>query len=309
MNIFRQLRRQMRVVSNPKHREDLGGFHLNFVGVGRRKFSYTGWWQTRLNFYVIDASCFRQRVRIPEKNREFMRESNFVVLYAPNTLYEEHCSGTMEFNDAWIVFRAATRFNPLDALVRRNGYCLFRDEGGLVRHHIEEASMIANANAGLRWVASAAFLRILALLHHALPSAEGHPRVIHPLAYQRAQSSEFQERVLRVLKDNLGRNVSVDELARRMGLSRSTLTHRFSLEMGDTLARTKNRLRIERAQEWIGTTDKPFKEISFALGFDDPAYFSRVFQDEVGVSPRDYRRLVDSASYRGNSTETRRNKA
>lgn len=292
MNIFRQLRRQMRVISNPKHHEVLGDFHLNFVGVGRRKFSYMGWWPTQVNFYVVDATNLAQRVRVPHQRHEFVRERDFVVLYAPNTRYEEYCSGRMEFDDAWVVFRAAARHNALSVLVRRNGYCVFHDRDALVREYIHEAAQIGDSDPGARWNASAAFLRVLALLQRSQPAAGDEPRMIYRLAQRQQRPSEFQERVLAILKEQLAGDISVEQLARRLGLSRSALTHRFSIEMGDTLCGLKNRLRIERAQEWIGSTDKTFKEIAFAVGFQDPAYFTRIFQNTVGTSPRDYRQLL-----------------
>lgn len=36
-------------------------------------------------------------------------------------------------------------------------------------------------------------------------------------------------------------------------------------------------------------TSKPISEIGYALGFDDPAYFTRFFSRRVGMSPRAYR--------------------
>lgn len=36
-------------------------------------------------------------------------------------------------------------------------------------------------------------------------------------------------------------------------------------------------------------TDKQAQEIAFELGYDDPAYFSRLFKKYIGVSPLDFR--------------------
>jgi len=36
-------------------------------------------------------------------------------------------------------------------------------------------------------------------------------------------------------------------------------------------------------------TSKPVSEIAYALGFDDPAYFTRFFSQRTGLSPRAFR--------------------
>ena len=36
-------------------------------------------------------------------------------------------------------------------------------------------------------------------------------------------------------------------------------------------------------------TDQKIYEIAYQVGYNDPKYFNRVFKEEIGVSPRDYR--------------------
>lgn len=46
---------------------------------------------------------------------------------------------------------------------------------------------------------------------------------------------------------------------------------------------------ILRAKRMLAFTDTPVKEIAYSLGFDDNAYFSRLFTQTVGVSPTVFR--------------------
>ena len=50
----------------------------------------------------------------------------------------------------------------------------------------------------------------------------------------------------------------------------------------------KNRLLIERAKKLLLTYNISVSEVSFMLGFESPAYFSRFFKKHVGVSPKFY---------------------
>ena len=49
------------------------------------------------------------------------------------------------------------------------------------------------------------------------------------------------------------------------------------------------RKRMEKAGEYIISSDISLTEIAFMVGYDDYAYFSRVFRKTYGKSPRDYR--------------------
>jgi transcriptional regulator GlxA family with amidase domain len=46
---------------------------------------------------------------------------------------------------------------------------------------------------------------------------------------------------------------------------------------------------MQRASQLLDFTNQSIKEIAFALGFDDPYYFSKRFRTIIGVSPKKYR--------------------
>jgi YesN/AraC family two-component response regulator len=45
---------------------------------------------------------------------------------------------------------------------------------------------------------------------------------------------------------------------------------------------------VLEAQCLLGSTTRAVKEVAAELGYEDEAYFSRLFKKSVGVSPRDY---------------------
>ena len=291
MNVLRQLRKQMTVISNHRHRESIGGYRVYFVGVGERRVAFEGWWRTELEFYSMDAVGFSQRVRVNGRE-EFVREENMVSLFAERVVYEELYEAPRRFDDAWIVFQPCAKKHPLKDVLGRKGYRLFRDDGRLIRQRIHEVADIASPDPGARMAAQAALLQILAHVLHAHSAARGGEAAIRPLAPGKRQRNSFRERVHAILTENLRDDPSVEDMARILGVSRSTLSHRFSLEMGETLVQLKNRLRIRHAQELMSDGGKQIKEIAFEAGFDDPAYFTRIFTRVAGVSPGEYRKLA-----------------
>jgi YesN/AraC family two-component response regulator len=51
-----------------------------------------------------------------------------------------------------------------------------------------------------------------------------------------------------------------------------------------------NRYRILQAQKLLLTTEHNVTEIGAMVGFNDPAYFVRIFHRETGKSPQHYRK-------------------
>ena len=51
-----------------------------------------------------------------------------------------------------------------------------------------------------------------------------------------------------------------------------------------------NKIRIDKAKEYVENTRLPFREISKKVGYEDFSYFTLVFQKYTGVLPSEYRK-------------------
>lgn len=84
--------------------------------------------------------------------------------------------------------------------------------------------------------------------------------------------------------------ITREQLARHASLSEDYLTHCFHQELGITPMTYLTRYRIKHACALLEAGDQSVAAVALAVGFADGAYFTRVFQREVGVSPGAYRR-------------------
>ncbi|GAB3176904.1 hybrid sensor histidine kinase/response regulator transcription factor [Telluribacter humicola] len=82
---------------------------------------------------------------------------------------------------------------------------------------------------------------------------------------------------------------SVDDICRLMGMSRTTLHKKMTALTGLSMNRYLRTLRLRKAQELLSTTALNVSEVAYAVGFDDPKYFSRVFSEEFGTPPGNFR--------------------
>lgn len=92
------------------------------------------------------------------------------------------------------------------------------------------------------------------------------------------------------LHDHYAEPVTREQMARHVCASESHLASCFHQELGISPMTYLTRYRIRQAREWLAAGERNVTEVALAVGFSDPAYFSRVFQREVGVSPSAYRR-------------------
>jgi len=78
-------------------------------------------------------------------------------------------------------------------------------------------------------------------------------------------------------------------MAKYCNLSKTYFIRKFQKKYGYSPLVYFNRLKIESACQLLLVSKRSVKEIAFALGFNDPLYFSRLFQKVMGTSPSEYR--------------------
>jgi transcriptional regulator GlxA family with amidase domain len=81
----------------------------------------------------------------------------------------------------------------------------------------------------------------------------------------------------------------VDEMVSWSGLAPRTFKRRFKAATGHTPIAYVQRIRVERAKRLLESSDQPVEEISWAVGYEDPASFRRLFKRLTGVTPSAYR--------------------
>lgn len=82
----------------------------------------------------------------------------------------------------------------------------------------------------------------------------------------------------------------VEEMVRRSQLAERTFKRRFSEATGFAPIDYVQRLRIEDAKRRLERTDAPADEISWKVGYEDAAFFRRLFKRVTGMTPGAYRR-------------------
>lgn len=83
--------------------------------------------------------------------------------------------------------------------------------------------------------------------------------------------------------------ITANQLAEALQISVRNLTRRFTLATGTTPADYHRRRRLEEAKSLLKNSNASLGEVSWRLGFSDPAQFSRWFKSTCRLTPSDYR--------------------
>lgn len=95
--------------------------------------------------------------------------------------------------------------------------------------------------------------------------------------------------LLAALRDAACTPAPVAELAAGLGLSVSSLRRAVRAAAGCSPKEYLLRTRLSRAKALLADSDRTVAEVARAVGYDDPAYFTRAFTRRAGMSPSAFR--------------------
>ncbi len=103
------------------------------------------------------------------------------------------------------------------------------------------------------------------------------------------------EQVLDYVQENLSQKLTVSGTARHFHVSESTLTHLFRQELNTSFYHSVLQRRLAEAKTQI-RLGCPMEQVSRAVGFCEYSAFYRAFKAQYGVSPLQYRNLMQQLS-------------
>lgn len=96
--------------------------------------------------------------------------------------------------------------------------------------------------------------------------------------------------VIKYVDGHIGENLRSEDVAERIGMSRSYFSTRFKEMTGETFHQYVIHRKMKTAAEWIEEGKKSITRIAVELGYDNFHYFAKVFAREHGCTPSEYRK-------------------
>ena len=99
------------------------------------------------------------------------------------------------------------------------------------------------------------------------------------------------QKALSIIKECYSDGINLEGTARRLHVTEQYLGTQLKKETGSSFTEIIRRYRIAHVKQLLLDTELKLNQIASMAGFSDPKYMSKVFKQEVGMLPNEYRRM------------------
>ncbi|MEK3857291.1 response regulator transcription factor [Cytobacillus sp. FSL H8-0458] len=103
-------------------------------------------------------------------------------------------------------------------------------------------------------------------------------------------SGQFQK-ILQYVHDHIGQEVTLKHIADHMFLHPQYIGQLFKSELNQTFTDYLTGARLKRAKNLLKNTNLKVYEVAQLSGYKSPKHFMSLFKQEVGLTPKEYRKL------------------
>ena len=121
---------------------------------------------------------------------------------------------------------------------------------------------------------------------------------VHSLGKQKLYTGEeITESIIKrariIFRTNIEQDINIEKVANELCVSYAWLRKTFKTYTGIAPHQYLIQLKIEKAKMLLANRSRSIKEIAFSLNFESAFYFSKLFKEKVGVSPKEYRKNLE----------------
>ena len=107
------------------------------------------------------------------------------------------------------------------------------------------------------------------------------------------QSEKIQvQNMVKYIQEHFGEGLTLATLAGEFKMSESYISSLIKKRTGKGFGEHLMEVRIQKAQEYLRTTNDSIEAIAERVGYPDYFYFTKVYKKATGISPAAYRRQL-----------------
>jgi AraC-like DNA-binding protein len=97
--------------------------------------------------------------------------------------------------------------------------------------------------------------------------------------------------IVHIMEEHVTHQLTLTGAGRMVGKSNSYISHIFKNYFGKSFTQMFIEMKLNKADEiFRATPDRTISEVAYALGYEDPLYFSRIYKKYRKRSPKEYKR-------------------
>lgn len=236
-------------------------------------------------YWVIDydfiSSC---DYKLDDQPKYQPRPAGRIHLYPPNTVYWEKPKPEIKQTDcSWLIFDGKLD-SHLDKFVKPQGYCVFEDNKGKVGLLLKSAAKISQQQGhDAQWKVQSILSNILHKFSTAKIISNGLWEIPSEQTPNESGNS-LADNVAIFLRSRLTEKITVEMIAEYLGMSESSLAHKYKNQAGATPIATLISMRIELAKTLLRRGYK-LQYIASHTGFSDEYHLAKTFKRITGQTP------------------------
>lgn len=220
---------------------------------------------------------------------EHLRPARSWHIYAPGTTYHECHQGSASGNTYDSLFFYFSFLKPWAPLAARPFTVVVDDDELLTPHMDAMYAIQSRGEAGHELALQGHALTMLGeFLTASLRGGAGSPSDPWRIRTARTTDTTLLHRIDREALRDLRHPPVLDALAERLGMSVSTLCHRFKAESGMTVMARLRWLRVREARRLLAQPGATVKEVAWHLGYSSPFHLSQQFHAISGMTAADF---------------------
>lgn len=116
-------------------------------------------------------------------------------------------------------------------------------------------------------------------------------RITNSCVNREGISNYVIKKAIAYIREHYQEGLTQEELSRKLEITPEYLSTLFKRELGINFTTFLKQFRLSHAKRLLKGSDMKIYEVAEAVGYNDSKYFQRVFKEEYGVSPGEYRAL------------------
>lgn len=96
-----------------------------------------------------------------------------------------------------------------------------------------------------------------------------------------------------LIQDQIDTSLTLKQLSKNLDINPAYLSRQFSKYFNDlSFGEYIQKMRIEKAIEYLNTSNYPLTKIAYLTGFSDQSHFTRIFKKHTGQNPSSYKKKL-----------------
>lgn len=120
-------------------------------------------------------------------------------------------------------------------------------------------------------------------------SAAGYAWLAEWLKSEFEPSATMESLIRQYLENHFSEPLTLDDIAAQAGMSRFALCRYYKENLGVTVMEQLKRIRVAKAKQFLRYASCSIEEVARLCGYESPSYFGKIFREETGRTPREYR--------------------